>query len=595
VPSLRDLLAVPWGLPADLSGDGETVLVQWNATGTMQLHRAPWSGGELERLTDFAEPVSGQFVAGSSRILLQRDEGGNERHQLFLLDAAPGAEAEPLVVEPEFLHVTPRLSHDGGLLAYGCNRRNGVDLDVFVRDLESGEERSVFAPGGYCEVGGFSPDARFLTVLRLTGRTGDNDLHVVDLETGESVLVAPEEEDAAFDVPVWLPGGDAFLFPTSSGRDTVGLARYELASSTWEYVLEPEWDVRCALDRSGRSLVVETNEEGSSRLELRDPVTLELRRELELPGRGVVEGLVLSDDGRRLAYGFSSPRIPWSVWLADLESGEARRLTPPSATVDEAELVEPAIERYESFDGESIPVFLFEPRRVERPAVVIEIHGGPEAQRKLMWIPLVQYLVSSGFAVAQPNVRGSTGYGKRFEHLDDGRLRLDSVRDLAALHDRLAGDGRYDTGRTVLYGGSYGGYMTLAGLAFHPERWAAGIAVVPVSSFVTFLENTSEWRRAFREREYGSLEHDREFLAEVSPITHVDRIRAPLFLIHGANDPRVPLGEAEQIHAALRERGIRTELLVYADEGHGLNKLRNRLDAYPKAVAFLEEVLRAAS
>src|SRR5262245_21628277 len=232
----------------------------------MQLHRAPWAGGPLERLTDFAEPVHGQFVRGSGRILLQRDEGGNERHQLFLLDAEPGAEPEPLVVEPDFLHVTPRLSDDGRLLAYACNRRNGVDLDVFVRDLGSGEERSVFAPGGYCEVGGFSPDGRHLSVLRLTDRTGDNDLHVLDLETGESVLVAPEEEDAAFDVPVWLPDGTAFLFATSSGRDTVALARYDMTSGEWAYVLEGSWDTRCRLDRAGRTLVVETNEEGSSRL-----------------------------------------------------------------------------------------------------------------------------------------------------------------------------------------------------------------------------------------------------------------------------------------------------------------------------------------
>jgi dipeptidyl aminopeptidase/acylaminoacyl peptidase len=219
--------------------------------------------------------------------------------------------------------------------------------------------------------------------------------------------------------------------------------------------------------------------------------------------------------------------------------------------------------------------------------VVVEIHGGPESQRQLSWMPIVQYLVASGFAVAQPNVRGSTGYGKRFEHLDDVRLRLDSVQDLVALHDRLSESGRFDTGRVVLYGGSYGGYMTLAGLAFHPDRWAAGIAVVPVSSFVTFLENTSEWRRAFREREYGSLERDREFLVEASPITHVDRIRAPLFLIHGANDPRVPLHEAEQMVAALRARGHDVDLLVYDDEGHGLVKLANRLDAYPRIAAFL--------
>ena len=591
MPSLRELLEVPFGLPADLSDDGETVLVQWNATGTMQLYREPWGGGELERLTDFAEPVNGLLVPGSGRILLQRDEGGTERHQLFLLDARPGAEPEPLVVEPDFLHVTPRLTDDGRLLAYACNRRNGVDLDVYVRELASGEERCVFAPGGYCELGGFSPDGRRLTVLRLTDRTGDNDLHVLDLETGEETLVAPEEEDAIFETPVWLPDGEAFLFPTSAGRDTVGIARYEVATGKWGYVLEDAWDLDCRLDGSGSTLAVHANEEGASRLELRDPRTLELRRELELPGRGVVEGIRLSGDGRRIAYGFSSPAIPWSVWLADAETGETRRLTPPSATVDEATLVEPAVERYASFDGESIPLFLFLPPRVEAPPLVVEIHGGPEAQRKLMWIPLVQYLVQSGYAVAQPNVRGSTGYGKRFEHLDDGRLRLDSVRDLAALHERLREDGRVDVGRAVLYGGSYGGYMTLAGLAFQPELWAAGIAVVPVSSFVTFLENTSAYRRALREREYGSLEHDREFLHEVSPLTHIERMRAPLFLIHGANDPRVPLGEAEQIHRVLRERGIRTELLVYGDEGHGLNKLANRLDAYPKAVAFLEEVL----
>jgi dipeptidyl aminopeptidase/acylaminoacyl peptidase len=168
--------------------------------------------------------------------------------------------------------------------------------------------------------------------------------------------------------------------------------------------------------------------------------------------------------------------------------------------------------------------------------------------------------------------------------------RLDSVRDLAALQDRLAADPRF-SGQTVLYGGSYGGYMTLAGLAFHPERWAGGIAVVPVSSFVTFLENTSSYRRAFREREYGSLERDRDFLREVSPLTHVDRIVAPLFIIHGANDPRVPLSEAQQIHAALTARGVPCELLVYDDEGHGLNKLKNRLDAYPRAMAWLERVL----
>jgi dipeptidyl aminopeptidase/acylaminoacyl peptidase len=591
LPDLRDLLSLPWALPADVSEDGQTVLVQSNRSGTMQLYRLRTDGGELERLTDLPEPVQGRFVAGSGRILLEMDEGGNERHQLYLLDAEPGAGPEPLVVEPEYLHVAPSVSADGAQLAYSCNRRNGVDLDVYVRSLATGAERCVFAPGGFCVVAGFSPDGRWLGVQRLTERTGDNDLHLIDLEGDESFLVAPEEEDAVFGAPAWTAEGDRFFFATSSGRDHAAIARFDLATRAWRYVLEADWDLDCRIDRAGRRLVVDANEEGASRVSLYDPRTLALERELELPRHAVVQHFAASADGRVLALGLSTPGMPWIVWLADAESGETRRLTPPDGTVREDELAQPSLGRIESFDGESVPYWVFEPA-VEPPwPVLLDIHGGPESQRRPIWIPLAQYFVAQGFAVVMPNVRGSTGYGKRFEHLDDGRRRLDAVQDVVALHDRLAADSRYRTDRTVLYGVSYGGYVVLACLAFHPERWAAAIDVVGVSSLVTFLENTSEWRRAFREREYGSLEHDRDFLHEISPITHVDRIRAPLFIVHGANDPRVPLGEAEQVHRALRERGIRTELLVYDDEGHGLNKLANRLDAYPKAVEFLHEVL----
>jgi dipeptidyl aminopeptidase/acylaminoacyl peptidase len=591
LPSLRDLLEVRWALPADVAADG-TVLVRWNRTGTMQLYLARPGSGELEQLSDFAEPVQGWFVPGSERILLSMDAGGNERGQLYLLDARAGAEPEPLVVEPEFLHVEPHLSRDGTLLAYGSNRRNGRDVDVYVRSLATGEERSVFAPGGYCAPVGFSPDGRTLAAVRLTDRTGDNDLHLVDVQTGADVLVAPDEEDAYFGAPAWLADGSAFYFATSSGRDTAAIARFDVADGDWEYVLEDDWDLECRTDRDGRHLVVDANDEGASRVRVLDAGSLELVRDLELPGRGVVDPFALSPDGSMLALGYSSPRIPWSVLVVDVATGSTRRLSTAGDAVREEELVEPTLHRFSSFDGESVPLWLFEPEDGDGKApVVVEIHGGPESQRRPMWIPLVQYLVAGGYAVAMPNVRGSVGYGKRYEHLDDGRRRLDSVRDLVALHDWLRADGRFDAARTVLYGGSYGGYMVLAGLAFHPERWAAGIAVVPVSSFVTFLENTSAYRRSIREREYGSLEADRDFLVEASPLTHVDRIAAPLFLIHGANDPRVPLSEAEQIHAALRARGIPSELLVYEDEGHGLNKLRNRLDAYPRAVAWLEGVL----
>jgi dipeptidyl aminopeptidase/acylaminoacyl peptidase len=221
---------------------------------------------------------------------------------------------------------------------------------------------------------------------------------------------------------------------------------------------------------------------------------------------------------------------------------------------------------------------------------VVHVHGGPEAEAPRIFGAPFQALAMAGFDVLVPNVRGSAGYGKRWISLDDVELRLDSVADLAAIHAWLPSVG-LDPARAALWGGSYGGYMVLAGVAMQPELWAAGVDIVGISSLVTFLENTSDYRRAVREREYGSLVDDREFLVHASPITYLDDIVAPLFVIHGANDPRVPLSEAEQIKAALDGKGVPCELRVYRDEGHGLAKRGNRLDAYPAALEFIEHHL----
>jgi dipeptidyl aminopeptidase/acylaminoacyl peptidase len=598
--SLPDLLEARSAAPADVSPDANTVLVLSNLSGTTQAYRLPAAGGDLVQLTDFEDAVASARFLEDGRVLIQKDEGGNERHQLYVVDPLGGSPPEPLVYEPEFMHLDPQQSRDGSLLAYACNRRNGMDFDVFVRDLRTGDECTIFAPGGMTRPTGFSPDGRWLSTERLTERPGDNDIHLIDVRSGEAVHATLHDDEALFDRPAWLSGGRAFLFATNSGRDFAGIARYDLSSRSWSYVHESEWDLACSIDHAGQTLLVELNEDGYTRLELRHPETLELRREVPLARRGVVPlgspalRPRISRDGSFVAYHVSSPVEPGDAWRFDVVTGETTRLTHSPVDVPLGELVEPEVHRFESFDGEHVPAFLWLPRRSNGPApVLVAVHGGPEAQFRPTWREgaFIQYFVSRGFAVAAPNVRGSTGYGKRYEHLDDVRLRLDSVRDLAALHDWLAARPDIDGNRAALYGGSYGGYMVLAALAFQPERWAVGIDVVGISSLVTFLENTSPWRRYFREREYGSLERDREFLAAASPLTHVDRIRAPLFIIHGANDPRVPLSEAQQIHRVLTEKNVPCELLVYSDEGHGLLKLANRLDAYPRAAGFLEHVL----
>jgi dipeptidyl aminopeptidase/acylaminoacyl peptidase len=573
VADLRTLLELRQAYPLSWSSDGSWLLVASDLSGTRQLYRLPVDGGGLEQLTGYAEPVDGQLLP-DDRLLLEIDEGGNERTQLYL-------DGEPLVVDPRFIHRTPHVSRDGTLLAYSTNRRNGLDFDVVVRRLATGEERS-FELGGWCASGLISPDGRWVVAEQFGELSGDSNLFLLGIESGEIVHATPHDGPAEYTPPVWLADSSGFVSATNEGRDTFAVSRYTLDGG-WETLTESEWDLECVGDRDGRRVLVVANEDGYSRI-----------GGVPLPAAGVAEHFVFSPDGNRVAYGFSTTTEPHQVWIHDFDSGEARKLT-DLGSVDDG--VEPELHRVESFDGEPIPVFLFQPEGEGPFQVVVMVHGGPESQ----WRPwyssgfgaLTQYLVARGYAVAAPNVRGSTGYGKRFEHLDDVEKRLDSVADLAALHAWLAARPEIDGSRAVVYGRSYGGYMVLAALAFQPELWAAGIEFVGISNLRTFLENTSEWRRAAREREYGPLS-DPELLERLSPWSRLDAIRAPLFIEHGRNDPRVPVSESEAIHRELVRRGVRCDLVIYDDEGHTVEKLENRVDSFERATAFLDEVLGAA-
>jgi dipeptidyl aminopeptidase/acylaminoacyl peptidase len=580
VTDLRSLLEMRQAVPLSFSDDGSRLLVASNIPGTHQLYALPARGGELEQLTDSAEPVSGLFLP-DGRVLVEIDAGGNERTQLYVLD---DGKLDPLVVDPRFIHRTPQVG--GDVLAYSTNRRNGVDFDIVARDLGSGEER-VFEIGGNCSVESVSPDGLRVAVERIGEQSGDGDIYVCGVATGEVEHVTPHDGAAEYFSVQWLD--DQLVLATNEGRDIFGIA------VGGELVVESDWDLDCRIDPAGRSLLVIANEDAYSRLTLHDPHTNELRSEVPLPGRGVVEHPVFSPDGALLAYSFSSPVEPHDVYLYDLEAETLTRLTTSPREVEPGTLVQPTLHRFDSFDGESVPVFLFEPEGDGPFPVVVTVHGGPESQW-LPWFapsfaPLTQYLVSRGYAVAAPNVRGSTGYGKRYEHLDDIEKRLDSVADLASLHDWLSDRPNIDGDRAVVYGRSYGGYMVLAALALQPERWAAGIECVGIASLVTFLENTSPYRRAAREREYGSLDRDRVFLTEASPMTHIDAIRAPLFIQHGRNDPRVPVSESEHIHAVLTQKGIPSELLIFEDEGHTVEKLPNRIETFTRMTEFLDRVL----
>ncbi|GAB3282222.1 S9 family peptidase [Parasphingorhabdus pacifica] len=596
------LLELPTWRAFDVDPAGR-VLAGSDESGSTQL--VELADGTPTPLTDLPGAVSGRYLPGHRIAVVQHDAGGDERGQLSLLHldeqrAAPATleDLEPVVRDPESVHrlldVLP------GRIVYATNRRNGVDFDVLIRSVVTGEEQLVYDGGGMVMDVAVSPDSRYVAVT-LPGEPALSDrIVLVDMMPGSpdeqiSDLTDPTEP-ARYLHAGWLPDATGLIVATNSGREHTGIARIDprTGAKSW-LVTSEDHDLTAHPSPDGATLLVQTNDNGASRAALHEATSGAKISELPLPADGwsaaPLPVPVWSPDSRFAALSFTAPAIPGDVLLADAGHGSVRTLTASAAPLDDDALPGPVTHSVPTSDGERVPCFVYRPTgdggdpALTGSAVLI-IHGGPEGQSVLSFSPITQALVAQGHTVVVPNVRGSVGYGKRWYSADDRRKRLDSVDDLAALHDWLPAIG-VDPRRVALWGGSYGGYMVLAGLAFQPGRWAAGVDIVGISSLTTFLENTAAYRRAHREREYGSLQDDADFLRDASPLTRVDDISAPLFVIHGANDPRVPLSEAEQLAASVRAKNLECEMLVYSDEGHGLAKRANRLDAYPRATAFL--------
>ncbi|HET9898633.1 MAG TPA: alpha/beta fold hydrolase [Streptosporangiaceae bacterium] len=604
--TLAQLLDVRFFKAFDLDNDGR-MLAGSDDTGSNQLIEILPDGTSVA-LTALPGACTGRYLPGERAVIVSHDEGGNEQHQLSLLrlpvpSGKPAGldDLEPLVHDPNYMHVLAQVRP--GQICYFVNRRNGVDFDPVIRQLADGSERQLVLADAMFDGAAISPDGRWLA-LTVESKVTAASSHVVlvDLSApaGQERMaeVTPADAPAMNGELAWSPDSASLYFSSSNDREFLGVARYEVGAGrlTW-LVSDYEADLTGWLSPDGSTLLVERNVDGASALFLYDAVSGEMLRELPLPDVGTVIAHRLpaprwAPDSVSVALSISGPALPGDILLAERAPGAVgpRMLTRSAAALGGERPVRPELHRVPTPDGEVVPCMVYRAADSARDdlagSAVLLVHGGPEAQSMQNFDVTVQALAGAGHTVLVPNVRGSTGYGKRWYSADDVHRRLDSVADLAALHSYLP-KLDLDQERAALWGGSYGGYMVLAGLAFQPELWAAGVDIVGIASLVTFLENTSAYRRAYREREYGTLARDRELLHSVSPLTRIDDMRAPLFIIHGANDPRVPLSEAEQIHAALTSRGRECELLVYGDEGHGLAKRTNRADALPKAFAFL--------
>ncbi len=592
-PMINRLLELHSWAVFDVDDDGR-VLAGSDSSGSTQLVEIGTDGAHTA-LTALPGACSGRYLPRERAVVVEHDTGGNERSQLSLLRLDPpsaepvGLDAlEPLVHDPD--HVNALVDVEPGRVVYRTNRRNGVDFDVVVLDVDASTEHVVYDEGGLTAA--VDVDGDTVAVTLLSAKPCSTQVRIA--KGGVTSDITAADEYALHTSAHILPGTQTVLMSSNRGRDFRRVVTADAAGEWTTLLTADDHDIEVLPSPDGARMLVTRQVDGADALSIHGSDGAH-HGDLVLPGTGVTTA-VWSPDSTWLAVGLTTPTSPGDVLLVDTTDGHVRTLVDASAqmTGDVLDvLVEPTTVRVPTRDGEDIPCFVYAPNRSVdgvSGSVVVNIHGGPEGEARLQFSPINQALAVAGHIVLVPNVRGSTGYGKRWYSMDDVELRLESVLDLVDLRSWVPEVGG-DPDRVAVYGGSYGGYMVLAALAMHPGLWAAGVDIVGMSSLVTFLENTSDYRRAAREREYGSLEHDRDFLHQASPLTYLHAMDTPLFVIHGANDPRVPLYESEQIKAALDDKGVPCTLRVYDDEGHGLAKRVNRLDAYPAALAFLTDQL----
>jgi len=582
--------------------EGDRLCFRLNTTGTPQLWSLTDPGAWPEQHTFFEERVTfADYSPERQEVVFGKDAGGNERTQFHLLDLTDGTIVD-CTQNPNAKHRWGGWSHDGEQFAFASNRRDESVFDVYVQDRDGigDDAKLVFEGDGWLSLAGWSPDDNRLIVHQAYSGF-DGDLYVLDIDSGEIDHLTPHEGSVRYNSASWGPDGENIYLVTDRETDTLRLERLAIESGEFSVVdterrdrAGDEWNVGgLAVDEDSRRLVYGRNVEGYTEWttgELVAPDRIDPFPDPDLP-KGVSGGVSFGPDGDQFALTVTADTENANVYVVDIRSGETERWTDaPTAGIPRETFVPSELVHYPTFDGREIPAFFSLPETDtgsgETP-VIVDIHGGPESQRRPSFNSVKQYLLANGYAVFEPNVRGSSGYGKSYAALDDVDKRMDSVTDLKAAVEWLHDHPAVDPDRIVAMGGSYGGFMVLAAMTEYPELWAAGVNIVGIANFVTFLENTGEWRRELREAEYGSLAEDRDFLESISPINRVDAIDAPLFVLHGENDPRVPVGEAEQIVAEAREQGVPVEKLVFEDEGHGITKLENRIEAYRAIVDFL--------
>ena len=577
------------------------MLINTRLGNTYQLHHVRFPGGARTQLTFYDDNVFfGRYQPSQARyFVFSRDVGGNEQYQNYRYDFDNGAVT--LLTDGKSRNGLGVWSRHGNQMAYTSTRRNGKDADLYVIDPSDPKTNRLVAQ---LEAGGWSPldwsaDDQKLLILEEVS-INESYLWIVDGKSGEKTRITRKDanEKVAYGETAFSRDGKGLYLITDAGSEFRRLGYLDLKTNELKF-LSPSIsgdvdDFDLSADRSKIAFI--TNEEGIGKLYLLDPSSGKVRGSANLP-LGVIGRVKWHRNGRYLGFTLSSARLQGDAFSLDVQTGKLERWTnSETGGLNIENFVEPELIRWKSFDGKLISGFLYRPagRFTGKRPVMIDIHGGPEAQFRPGFLGNRNYYLNElGVAMIFPNIRGSSGFGKTFLKLDDGFLRADTYKDIGALLEWIGARPDLDANRVLVTGGSYGGHMSLAVSYLYSDRLACSVDIVGPSNLVTFLETTADYRRDLRRVEYGD-ERDpkmRAFLEQTAPLTNADKIRKPLLVVQGKNDPRVPLGEAEQLVAAVKKNGTPVWYLMAKDEGHGFAKKQNADFQFYTTVLFMKECL----
>lgn len=589
-PDLVRYLMVRGAVGARLSPDGRSLAYLSNVTGEPQIWIVPAVGGAPKQLTFGSTVNSVNWTPDGSALLYAADTAGDEQQGFYLL-SPDGLHERVLIPKAEAYRQFGGFSSDGRRFIYSSTERNGRDFDVYVGDVATGQTRLVHQGSFGVYVAAWQPDGDLVVLSETRGEDGA-DLSLLNLATGEvRSLIKPDVPSANEEV-VFTPDGKGFYLITNVDRDFRAIGHYDLASGELKIVEQDDHELeQMTLSKDGRWLGWTSNEDGFDSLHVRD---LSTGRDVAIPDlpHGNL-GLAFADDAPVAMVNVSASDAVAEPMVWNLMDGSISRPVRTNwAGLDPATMSKPEAVRFTGRDGTALSGLLYLPAPAadgSKPPLILRLHGGPSSQARPGWNGSTQYLVARGMAVLDFNYRGSTGFGKAFAMLNDKRLRPNELGDLEDAVAYVRGTGQVDADRVAVMGGSYGGYLTNAAVGTYPKLFDAGVSMVGVMNWVSALEGASPALKASDRVEYGDIDNpaDRAFFASISPINNIDRVRTPLVVVHGANDPRDPTTESDMLVRGVRANGVDVLYLRFADEGHGVSKVANQVHMWNAIGDFL--------